>query len=215
MIQTRIDRLTGLPWVREDRSPVVPTTATHCTCAGRRCQWHALPRQPFGTVVHAVQQSGLWTPAYQTWEGPRHTRIRCWKCGRDLWSWRQALTPTGKPGEGQAIEVNGQPAVAFLPLHHYRQQRWAVRLPRLQETVTFDALLCADCDIDASHGEAVVACYLAGLYASYRHATDWHATAGQMPRLSPDAVASYFYRWGGADPLGPVPRTQTDPFWRA
>lgn len=216
MILDAVDPDTGLPLVKETRRVrVLRPGKNECTCPGNRCHWYPLPRQPFSTIIHAVQGEGTpWYPNYQEWSKGKPSRLRCWKCGRDLSSWRMALSQDGNP-----VMVGLHYGVALLPLPHYRAKHFALQLTSVDEQATIDVLHCADCEIKAEDGEQLVACYLGGLWDAHAHAERWAEQIElKFEKLSPDRMATYFSRWSRAEPIGPIHRTaseDSEPPWRS
>lgn len=184
MITAAINRTTGLPLVAETRNRIQA--------------YHALPRQFFefsyGTTTKPQRQT--WVRDWQLWDGTTLQQVRCWKCGRDIKAWRLALDPSQNP-----ILVNGQSAVTFTVLNHFRQTPMTVYLPAMREKVTFSVLHCADCVIQDAHAMEAVTCYLQGLDAQLQRA--WRYQHGHQ--LSRDEWASHLVAWSTAEPIG-VPK---------
>lgn len=197
MILDRVDPTTGLPQVREDRA---------------RRLWRAITKKQAEEAIRLdeLPEGTLWYPRHHEWNGKVLTRVRCWKCGRDLKGWRAMLDPHkvgfdkhGKPitfSEANLVKIAGKPAVAFVPLPHATSTPVAVRWPKLQKTVMFSAQHCLDCHIDGDDLEYVLTCFLAGTDAIL-----WNAwNHGSASTLSADRWATYLYRWSDAEPLSIV-----------
>lgn len=194
MILDRPDPLTGLPQVKEDR--------------GRRL-WRAIAKDRAKAAIELddLPEGTPWYPRHHEWDGKILTRVRCWKCGRDLKGWRAMLDPhkigfnkEGKPitySEANLVQIAGKPAVAFLPLPHATSTPIGVRWPKLDQTVVFQAQHCLDCHIDGDDLDAVVTCFLAGTDAILWNA--WNHKSGST--VTPDRWATYLYRWSDVEPI--------------
>lgn len=174
--------------------------------------WRALPRKVRDTATQFDEAADgtPWYPRHHEWNGQVPTRVRCWKCGVDLKSWRAMLvphktgfTPEGKPitvSEASLVKIGGKPAVAFLPLPHMTSTTIGAYLPTLNQTVRFAAQHCADCQIVAADAEKIVTCFLAGTDAILWNA--WNHNSARS--LTPDRWATFLYRWHNAEPIGPL-----------
>jgi len=180
MILETLNRVTGLPMVREGRND--------------GAAYHALPRK-FSDFTFGLRNSPkqTWLHEWQQWSGDVLNEVRCWKCGREIKGWRLALDRHQRP-----ITVNGQPAVTFTILNHFAQTPMLVYWPQLDKTAIFSVLHCADCEVKDEHGMEAVACYLQGLDAQLQRA--WRYNKGQQ--LTRDDWASHLYLWRDADPAG-------------
>lgn len=194
MILDRPDPTTGLPLVKEDRM---------------RRIWRALTKQRAedATGLDELPEGTPWYPRHHEWDGKTLVRVRCWKCGRDLKGWRLMLDPhkvgfnkDGQPitySEANIVKVAGKPAVAFLTLPHAASTPIAVRWPKLNKTVLFQAQHCMDCQIASEDLDRLVTCFLAGTDAIL-----WNAwNHGSASTVTPDRWATYLYRWSNAEPI--------------
>lgn len=214
MLTREIDPDTSLPKVHETRRVLADDPVRRqCTCEQHRCLWYALPRAPIGNLIHQLEASPVtspWFPRHHVWAEDAPATLLCWKCGRAIKGWRPKLTPFGVP-----VTIGGQPAVHLALLNHYRAKVFRAYLPRLKDTVEFDALHCADCTLTAADGLQIVAIYLAGLLEAQRYG---EALAEKLKLASahhPDTIATYLSRWSGVEPIGPVDRQDQDPLWRS
>lgn len=215
MILREIDPESGLPKVSETRLIAVPDPAKRqCTCEQNTCLWYPLPRRPIGDLVHQLESHDdqPWWPRHQTWQEGGPSSVLCWKCGRAIKGWRPKLTPFG-----DHVYVDGLPAVHLTLYDHYRAKRFQAYLPRLTETVQFDVLHCADCEIKAEDGQQIVAIYLSGLLEAYRYGEELGKKLKLASAHSPDTIATYLARWAGVEPLGPIHRTENgdEQRWRS
>lgn len=195
MILDRQDPLTGLPQIKEGRS---------------RRLWRAITRARAeeASRLDDLPEGTPWYPRHHEWDGKILTRVRCWKCGRDLKGWRAMLDPhkvgfdrEGKPitfSEANLVKIAGKPAVTFLPLPHATSTPIAVRWPKLKKMVVFQAQHCLDCHLEPGDLDNVLTCFLAGTDAIL-----WNAwNHGSASTLSADRWATYLYRWSDAEPEG-------------
>lgn len=198
-----IDHVTGLPSIVETRGKTF---------------WRALPRRiaQLATQHEEADEGTLWYPKHHEWEGSTIQRVRCWKCGRNLKSWRAMLqakkigfSKDGKPitvSEANLVRVGGKPAVAFLPLPHATSTPIGVRLPVLGKTIMFAAQHCLDCTIGSADAEHVLCCFLAGTDAILWNA--WNHRSAST--LTPDRWATYLYRWHNAEPIGVLKQEEAE-----
>lgn len=144
----------------------------------------------------------LWYPSYQRWQQGARVETLCWKCGRAIWGWRLKLN-----ADGTIFELPGTNQVGLwhAPLPHFRAKSFQAHLAKLDETVSFDVLHCADCEIRAEDGEMLVGIYLAGLWEAHRHALTILNQAKLPLTMTPDWIATMMYEWSGAEPIGPTP----------
>lgn len=216
MLLSELNPDTGLPKVHESRSPIIadPDRA-QCTCGMGICRWHPIPRQPFLGKIHEAQRTSRWFPSYQRWENGTPVETRCWKCGTPIKGWRIKLNADGTPFE---MPGTGDRGVWHALLPNYRAKPFAVYLPQLAEQVTFDVLHCADCEIRAEDGEIIIGCYLGGLWEAHRHAMTFLRKAPTEMAQTPDMIATMYYEWSRAEPIGPLHRLDRDsqtPYWRS
>lgn len=198
-----IDHVTGLPKIVEVRVKKF---------------WRAIPRkmEKLALAHDEADEGTLWYPRHHEWEGQTIQRVRCWKCGRNLKSWRTMLesrqvgfSKDGKPiafSEANMVKVGGKPAVAFLPLPHATSTPIGVYLPVLGRKIVFAAQHCLDCTIEPADAENVLCCFLAGTDAILWNA--WNHRSAST--LTPDRWATYLYRWHNAEPIGRMTEEETN-----
>ena len=183
MILETLNRVTGLPLVKEGRKPATV--------------YHALPRQyatfAFGDPMTHTPASQVWTKDWQKWDMDVLQEVRCWKCGVAIKGWRMAIDRRGQP-----IKVGGSPAVTFTTLNHFAQTPMLVRWPQIDKTAVFSVLHCVDCVVSDEHGMEAVTCFLQGLDSQLQRA--WRFNKGQQ--LTRDDWASHLYLWRDAEPAG-------------
>lgn len=179
MILTNLDPNTGLPNIKETRT---------------NKPWRALPRDisKKAEELDAQEEGTLWYPCHHEYMDGILQRVRCWKCGTDLKAWRMALDGTGNP-----IEIDGRPAVAFLPLPNLMQTPISVYLPKLDKKIFFSVQHCGDCLITNQHLFESMTCLLAAMDKNL--ASAW--AMGSVSLIRPDTWATYLYRWSGAEPV--------------
>lgn len=180
MILSTLDRVTGLPMVKELRND--------------GATYHALPRQ-YSNFTFGLRNSAkqTWVHEWQQWDMDVLKAVRCWKCGRDIKGWRLALDRQQRP-----ITIDGTPAVTFTVFNNFAQTPMQVRWPQLDKTALFSVLHCADCEIKDEHGMEAVTCFLQGLDAQLQRA--WRHNKGRQ--LTRDQWASHLYLWRDAEPAG-------------
>lgn len=181
MTLTELDPSTGLPRVKEER-PDSP--------------FRSLPREigALALELDSMAEGTPWYPASHEWEAHILMRVRCIKCGRDLKGWRMMLDRSGNQ-----VKIAGNPAVAFLPYNHLTSTLVAVRLPKMNRTFCMSALHCLDCSLAPEDALHVFTCCVAGMDAVLSH-----AVRQQSARMHPDAWATFLFRFGQAEPIGPV-----------
>ena len=191
MVTEDTDPQTGLPLIREMRANTK-----------KRGEFKALPKTYSQASLDCKSETDLWFPNHMSWAQGVTERYRCWKCGRDLAGWRQAIDRHGRP-----IEMGGRPAVWFKWFNHLTHTSFYAWWGPLQRQVHFDATHCQDCTITTADGIQVVTCFLGAIDLGLRHAWENNSGAG----IDAHDWATHLYRWSmdakiGSEPIGTKPR---------